>query len=357
MQHYVKITREAPKVTGPPASGGYNSGPMTNPVLNKDYIWLDFGTQSPSINQTFVPWAIQSVVPKRGLTRRLAGSDQYRVAGSFTTVFYHEQAPFWKDAVLEPTVDGTTNVQDLPSYTIDRAIWSNGGVKWTDRFTGVKFTQATLTGSNEGTRAPITLAVSLSGSTRTEVPGNPAFPGTGAGCGELPVSPYRWNKSQIILGVGKENVDLDPIIRSWSVQISHILTERINKGLTVNAMAHHGWNPSLSAVWDTDDWTFKQRYIDIVKGMAEVQYGTSTLTLSDTATTGTTVFTWENLVLSALQDNLPVADFLTENGRFDPHFDCTRLDMHVAYTAGTPVSPTSGGATHGNQPAGGTVNP
>ncbi len=349
MQQFVRITVEKDRTTTTPPTGGFNSGPKANPVLNTDYIWVDYGTQTPSITQTFTPWNIQSVVPKRGLTSRLSGSEQYKIAGTINTVLYHEQAPFWKKAVLEPTFDPTSFVQDLPSYCIDRVIVGNGGIVWKDRFTGVKFSQATVTGSNDGGKAPVTIQANFVGSTRIDLPDPQLFPGgtsaipkPGGTTGELPIKPYRWNKSTLTLGTGATAANLDAIIRSWTININHMLTERMNKGATVNAIAHHGWNPTLSAVWDVDSFDFKTKYLAIINGMASVQYPESNLVLSDLTSTGSLTFKWINLVLTTLTDNFPVNDFLTQNAQLTPHFDSTpaNLDLTVAYVAGTtPTTP------------------
>jgi hypothetical protein len=347
VQQFVRITVEKDRTTTTPPTGGYNSGPKVNPTLNTDYIWVDYGTQTPTITQTFTPWNIQSVVPKRGLTSRLSGSEQYKIAGTINTVLYHEQAPFWKKAVLEPTFDPTSFVQDLPSYCIDRVVIGNGGIVWKDRFTGVKFSGATVTGSNDGGKAPVSIQANFIGSTRIDLPDPQLFPGgTTAvpkpGTLELPVKPYRWNKSTLTLGTGATAANLDSIIRSWTIDIKHMLTERMNKGATVNAMAHHGWTPTLAAVWDVDSWDFKTRYLNIINGMASVQYPESNLVLSDLTSTGTLTFKWINLVLTTLTDNFPVNDFLTQNAQLTPHFDSTaaNLDLTVAHVVGTtPTAP------------------
>ena len=114
------------------------------------------------------------------------------------------------------------------------------------------------------------------------------------------------------------------------------MSTRINKGATVTNMVQTGWTPQLSAVWDIDSWDFKTRYQDILKGQDTVQYPKSTLVLLDTvkdpAKPGNTTFTFINLIIKSLVDNLPVADFATENAGLTPHFDCAEWDMKVAYT-------------------------
>ncbi|CAB5206978.1 hypothetical protein UFOVP184_5 [uncultured Caudovirales phage] len=344
MQQYIRITKEKDKLAGD-ATTGYNSGPMDSPVLNSDYIWLEIGTQAPAINQQYTTWTVQSVVPKRGVTNRTTGADQYRITGQFQTHLFHEQAVFWKKAVLEPSYDPTTLVQDLPSYCIDRVIIGYEGLKWTDRITGCKFSQATLA-SSSGAQAPVSLNVSFTGSKRDKIPDTTAadIPNlTHPNCTDLPTKVYRWSKSTILLNPDAtavaDQLSLDKVIRSWTVEINHTLSERINKGAYITALAHHGWNPSLSAVWDIDDWVLKQRYLDIYKGQESVKFAKSTLVLADANSTGNTTFTWKNLVLENLQDSFPITEFMSGSGKFKPHFDCSELDLQVSYLAGTAVTP------------------
>ena len=346
MQCFIKITKEKPYVAATgntTASGGYNSGAVTAPppTLGKDYIWLDYGTNVPQINQVFTHWNHQSVVPNRGVTVRLTGAEQYTIGGSFQTLLFHEQAEFWKEAVLEPTVPTNNNpffVQDLPSYQIDRWMVVNGNAKWTDRITGCKFTSATVSSTSEGARAPVSLTVNWQGSTRVEIPVSPAFGAPLCAGDEIPKKPYRWNKSTLTLDTtGTTPINMDKILRSWTIEIQHQMATRINKGATVTSMVQTGWTPQLSAVWDIDSWDFKTKYQEIIKGMDTVQYPESTLVLLDTvkdpAKPGDTTFTFINLVIKSLADNLPVADFATQNAVLQPHFDCSKWDMKVAYKA------------------------
>lgn len=322
MRHWLRITKETT----------YNGGPMSSPTLNTDQIWLDYGTNPPQMNQNPVMFNIQSVVPKRGVVTRTAGSDQYDCNGGFSTLLFHEQANFWASAVLQPTIP-SNNLQYLPSYTIDRAMINNGNLTWTDRFTGCMFQSATLNGSNEGARAPISLAVNVMGSTRTTVPATPAFnaPDTSV----LPVKAYRWNNTTFALG----GTSVNAILRSWSLAITHNLTTRRNVGQTINAIRHNGWSPVFSAVWDTDAWDYRTKFLSLIGSQTQGQYSNSTLTLADSVTTGTTVFTLANLMFSGLTDNTPIADFFTENVTMVPIFDSTNLDMTVAYTAGSVPTP------------------
>jgi len=340
MQYYMKITKEKPLVTSNgTSSGGYNSGAMDAPVVGSDYIWVDYGTNAPPVNQVFTNWNHQSVVPNRGVTNRLTGAEQYQIGGSIQTLLFHEQADFWRMAVLEPTVAEEDNpyfVQDLPSYQIDRWVVVNGNATWTDRITGCKFTSASLMCSSEGSRAPVQMTVNWAGSTRVEIPSAPAF--TAPLCDSWPVKPYRWNKSTLTLDSGgAKPIVMDNILRSWQLDIQHQMATRINKGATVTNMVQTGWAPRLSAVWDTDSWAFKTRYQDIIKGQSSVEYDKSTLVLLDTvaapAKAGNTTFSFANLVIRSLADNLPVADFSTQNAVLEPFFDCTDWDMKVAYLA------------------------
>jgi len=344
MQCYIKITKEKPLVTANgTSSGGYNSGAIVAPppVLGTDYIWLDYGVQVPPINQVFSQWNHQSVVPNRGVTVRLTGAEQYTIGGTFQTLLFHEQAKFWKEAVLEPTVPTVSNpfkVQDLPSYQIDRYMVVNGNAQWTDRITGCKFISATVSCSNEAARAPVALSVTWQGSTRIEIPKPEvdAFVPPACGGDEIPKKPYRWNKSVLTLdSSGAKPIILDPIIRSWTVEIQHQMSSRINKGATVTNMVQTGWSPQLSAVWDTDSWQFKTKYMEIMKGMDAAKYPQSTLVLTDTvadpAKPGNTTFTWTNMVIQSLQDNLSATDFSTQNAVLRPNYDCTDWDMKVTY--------------------------
>lgn len=319
MRHYVRITREET----------YNNGPMANPVAGTDQIYIDYGTNPPGIRQNLTVWNHQSVVPSRGITNRLTGSDQYTVAGSLTTVLFHEQAPFWEKAVFEPTVDAITKVESLPSYTIDQAIQSSNGTMWTDRFTGCMFRQATISGSNEGTRAPITLSVEVVGSTRAAVPGSPAF--NPASCSDLPVKPYRWSKSELHFN----NVTLNPILRSWTLTIAHSIASRINMGQTVTALKHTGWNPSLSITSDIDNWDLKTAYLELLESFDKASKDSNYLELQDSTSTGKLRFDFYNMIVSSFNESLPVADFFTAQSSLMPYYDCTNLDMTCTYTAGT----------------------
>lgn len=318
MRHYLRITREET----------YNGGPMATPVAGTDQIFIDYGTTPPGIRQNLVVWNHQSVVPSRGLTNRLTGSDQYTVSGRLTTLLFHEQAPFWKAAVLEPTVDATTKETSLPSYTIDQVIMGNGGAKWTDRFTGCMFRSASISGSNEGTRAPITLSVEVVGSTRAEVPGSPAF--NPAGCSDLPVEPYRFGPSSLKFA----NASLNSVLRSFTLAINHNIASRINMGATVTAMKHTGWTPSLQVVTDLDNFDMKTDYLQLFKdGFAAATKDSNELVLKHDAGASGLTFTFYNLLVSAFNENLPVADFFTADSTLLPYYDCTNLDMKVTYAA------------------------
>jgi len=347
MQCYIKITKEKPLVTANGTStGGYNSGAVVTPapVLNTDYIWVDYGVQVPAINQVFAKWSHQSVVPNRGVTNRLTGAEQYTIGGQLQTLLFHEQAGFWKAAVLEPTVPTESNpfkVQDLPSYQIDRYMVVNGNAQWTDRVTGCKFMSATVSCSNEGSRAPVALSVSWQGSTRVEIPSSEISAFVPPACGSvggqvaIPVKPYRWNKSTLTLdSAGASPIVMDKIIRSWTVEIQHQMSSRINKGATVTNMVQTGWTPQMSITVDIDNWDLKTRYQNIINGMDSVKYPKSTLVLLDTVATGlpgNTTFTWIGMVLENLTDNISVSDFSTQNAVLRPNYDCTEWDMKVAY--------------------------
>lgn len=321
-RHWLRITKETT----------YNAGPMSSPTLNTDQIWLDYGTNPPVMNQSPVMFEINSVVPKRGVVKRSAGADQYDVNGSFGTLLYHEQAGFWANAVLQPSLL-SGNLPYLPSYTIDRAMINNGNLTWTDRFTGCMFQSATINGSNEGARAPVSLGLQVIGSTRTTVPATPAFnaPDTSL----LPIKAYRWNNSTFSLG----GTNINSILRSWAITITHNLTTRKNVGPTVNAIRYNGWKPVLSATWDTDAWDYRTKFLSLIGSQTQGQYSTSTLTLADGVTTGSTVFTLANLMIAGLQENTPIADFYTQNATLEPIFDSTNLDLTAAYTAGTVITP------------------
>lgn len=345
MQCYIKITKEKAYVAATgnaTASGGYNSGAIAVPTLNQDYIWLDYGVQVPAINQVFTHWNHQSVVPNRGVTNRLTGAEQYTIGGQFQTLLFHEQAKFWKEAVLEPTVSATSNpfkVQDLPSYQIDRYMSVNGNIQWTDRITGCKFASATLTSSSEGQRAPVALSVNWQGSTRIEIPTSEVTGFVAPLCtgDSIPKKPYRWSKSTLTLDSGGTPIALDKIIRSWSVEIQHQMSSRMNKGATITNMVQTGWTPQMSITFDIDSWDYKTKYLNIINGMDSVKYAKSTLVLQDTvvspAVAGNTTFEWIGMVFQSLTDNLSATDFSTQNAVLRPNYDCTDWDMKVSYTA------------------------
>lgn len=321
-RHFIRITKEKT----------YGGDPVDTPTAGTDQIYIDYGTTPPGVRRNLVVWNHQSVVPSRGLTNRLTGSDQYQVSGSLQTLLFHEQAAFWKTAVFEPTVDPVTKRESLPSYTIDQAILSNNSVKWTDRFKGCVFTQATIQGSNEGSRAPIQLSVNVIGSERVEVPVSPAF--DPASCADLPDKPYRWSKSQIMLN----SVDLKDLLRNYTLTINHQVAQRINMGQHVTAVMHTGWSPSLQATIDLDDWTYKTKHFDLLTSFQAARYATgNTIKFTDPVSGGDTTFTLHNVIVSAFGENLPVADFFTAGVTLMPFYDCTNLDMTCAYTAtGTP---------------------
>lgn len=321
-RHYIRVTEEKT----------YAGDLVDAPVSGKSQIYIDYGTQPPNLRRTLSVWNHQSVVPSRGLTNRLTGSDQYAVAGSLQTLLFHEQAEFWKTATFEPTVDGTTKRESLPSYTIDQAIMSNTGIKWTDRFKGCMFTQATISGSNEGTRAPIQLSVNVVGSQRIEVPTPPAF--DPAACADLPDSPYRWSKSEVVIN----GVNLKDLLRNYTLTINHQVAQRINMGQYVTALMHTGWSPSLQATIDLDNWDYKTKHFDLLTSFQAARYGTGNhIKFVDPTTGGDTTFTMYNVMVSQFGENLPVADFFTAGVTLMPYYDCVNLDMTCAYTAvGTP---------------------
>lgn len=314
INHYLRITKEAT----------FNGGAKASPAATEQ-IWIDYGDQSPAIGHTPITFQHSSVVPDHGLTPRITGADSYNVAGQISTRLFHEQAGFWNEAVLEPTV--AAGYGDLPSYSIDRVIRTNAGTFIKDRYNGCKFAQATISGSNQ--QPIIQLAASVIGGQQVAGEGLAGFATTPL-CAVLPVELYRWKHHTLVLGA----LNLDDWVRSWSVTISHRLTPRRNKPAHVTSIGWNGWTPSIQASWDLKDKTLHDKFLSILTSYDAAKYDTATLTL-DRGSGDSIVFAFGNILFSAMQTQTPPGADFTQSGTLNPHFECGETFLNVTVNNGT----------------------
>lgn len=309
INHYLRITKETT----------YNGGPKASPATSEQ-IWIDYGDQSPNIGHVPITFQHASVVPDHGLTPRITGADSYNVAGQVSTRLFHEQADFWKEAVLQPTVAG--GYGDLPSYSIDRVIRTNAGTFIKDRYNGCKFATASVSGSNQ--QPQVQLTASIVGGQQVAGEGLAGF-ATVPDCATFPVKLIRWKHHTMVLG----GLNLDDWLRSWSVTVTHRLSPRRNKPAYVTSIGWNGWSSSFQGSWDLKDKTLNDKYLSILTSYDSAKYDSSTLTL-DRGGGDSIVFTFGNLVFSALQTQTPPGSDFTQSGTLNPHFECGETLLAVA---------------------------
>lgn len=315
MRQYLKIMKEST----------YNTKPTT-PAAS-DVIWLDMAENDPQIDVVPSIWQIRGSMPKRGLTNRLMGSSQYGIQGSLQTYLYHEQADFWKAAVFEPTYNQTTNVPDLPSYTIQRAWVDNNNTVKVEEYNGCKFTGATLTGSNAGAQAPIQLSLNVVGSKYVE---NGSL--TAPGCGDLPDDVHLWSGVDFLLG----NTSLKAIVQNLTLSIQHNMNPVFHANKYADKIRYYGWNPSINATWDMDSHAYRNKFLDIIDSITSAQYATNNKVEFTYAADKKVTFSLYNVMFQNVTPARPPGGDFTESGTLMPNFDCTNLDMTCTVTNPAP---------------------
>lgn len=310
MRQYVKISKETT----------YNTTPTVAGANGVDYIWVELAENDPNIDVQPVTYQINGARPSRGVVPISSGSSQYNVAGQFQTYLYHEQANFLKTAVLEPTV--TSNVPNLPTYTIQRAYVDNNNNWKYDTFNGCKFTAASISGSNAGASAPIQLQLSVTGSKWTT---GTSF--TAPGCTDFPTNVYLWGDIDFSLA----GTSLKSLMRSLSISIQHKTEPIFHANQFCDRINYYGWTPTVASTWDLESHTYTDKMRSILTSFASAQYATGLVSFTKSITQKVT-FNLYNVLLQQLQTAKPPGGAFTQNASLIPYYDCTNLDMTCTVT-------------------------
>lgn len=310
MRQFIKIVKETT----------YNT-PQASPPAG-DVIWLELAESDATLDATPQLFTVRGARPSRGVVDINTGASQYAVAGSITTQLYHEQANFWKTAVFEPTV--TNGMPDLPSYTIFRSYASNAGVFRVERFTGVKFTSVTLTGSNQAQQAPIQMSLNLVGSQWTDT----GVTLTAPGCSDFPTSLYLWSGTDLLLN----NTSLKSLMRSASITLQHNTNPIFHANQYADRIQYYGWNPSIGVQMDLDSHTYTQKMMSILTSFASAQYATNNKLEFTYAANKKVAFNLFNVVWNQLSTSRPPGGDFLQSGGLKPYYDCTNLDVTCTIT-------------------------
>lgn len=300
MRYWLRITRETT----------FNGGPKASPTA-AEQLWIDFGTQSPNVGHTPVIWEHRSQYPSLGPVVRMAGSDAYDVAGSFSTPLFHEQAAFWNAAVFAPTSG------ELPSYSVDRIIKTNNAAAIIkDRYNGCKFNRCQIGASKSPQNPLVNLSLSFAGGQRIDGIGLAGYPVDPA-CSVYPSKLYRWGQHSLVLG----GTNMDTWVNNWSIDIAHTISPQRHKNQYVDSMYWRSWNPSFSASWDLVDKTFHDKYQAIMTSYATAKLAASSLTL-DYGGGDQIIFALNNMLIRTLAKQTPVGGDFSENAQVAPVFEC-----------------------------------
>ena len=311
MRQWLQIIKEATPGTTPTATGA-NS------------IWLDMEENDPGINLVPTMFTIRSALPRRGVTSRLTGSSQDAINGSISTALYHEQANFWKDTVLEPTQGAPPYyVPSLPTVTINRGWLDNGGTVRYEQYKRCTFSGFTLSGSNQGSSAPIRLSVNILGG---EYNGGATI--APPACSVFPTLVYLWSMADLKIN----NVSLKPVVLSLSVQATHAVTPVYHMNRFPDRYSYTGWSPSVTVAMDMDSHAYRTKYLDIRTAFASAIYATNNNIELTYAADRKVRFDLYNAMFSELSPQRPPGGDHTQNGTVVPYYDCTNLDMICTIT-------------------------
>lgn len=311
MRQWLQIIKETVPGTTPAATG-------TNSI------WLDMEENDPAINLVPTMFTIKSALPKRGVTARITGSSQDTANGSIQTALYHEQAQFWKDVVFEPTLGASPYfVPSLPTVTINRGWLDNSGNVRYEQYKRCSFTSFSLSGSNQGSAAPIRLSLNLIGG---EYNGGATI--APPSCSAFPTSVYLWSMADFKLN----NVSLKSVVLSLSVQATHGVTPVYHMNRYPDRYTYTGWTPSVTVAMDMDSHTYRTKYLDIRTAFASATYATNNNVELTYAADKKVKFDLYNAMFSELNPQRPPGGDHSQNGTIVPYYDCTNLDMTCTIT-------------------------
>ena len=307
MRQYIKIQKETT----------YNT-----PDTNGDSIWLELAESDATIDAVPSMFTVRGARPSRGVVDIHSGATQYVVAGQIQTQLYHEQADFWHDAVFEPTV--TNSIPNLPSYTIYRSYVSNAGVARVERFSGAKFTTATITGTNAAASAPITLQLSLIASQWTDT----GVTLTAPACGDFPDELYLWSMTDLTVG----GTSLAGSMQSASIAINHAMSPIFHVNKYPDRISYYGWNPSVSTSLDLDSHAYTSKFQSILTSFASASYATNNKLEFTYANDKKVTFNLYNAHFRQLSTSRPPGGEFMQSATINPQYDCTNLDLTCTIT-------------------------
>lgn len=307
MRQYLKIQKETT----------YNV-----PDTSGTAIWLELGESDATIDAIPSMFTVRGARPSRGVVDIHMGSTQYAVSGQITTQLYHEQANFWHEAVFEPTV--TSNIPNLPSYTIYRSYVSNAGVSRVERFSGVKFASASLSGSSAGNQAPVAMQLSLVGSQWTDTGITLAAPA----CVDFPTQLYLWPMTDLVLG----GISLKGSMRSASISITHNMNPVFHVNPYPDRISYFGWTPSISTQLDLDSHAFTSKYQSILTSFDSAKYATNNKLEFTFAADKKVTFDLYNAYFTQLGTTRPPGGDFMQSGTIQTKYDCTNLDVTCTIT-------------------------
>lgn len=297
----------------------------TTPVADaNNSIWVDIEETDPAVNLTPVMFNIRTALPRRGVTNRISGSAQDAISGTITTALYHEHANFWESTVFEPTVGASPLfLPSLPTVTINRGWADDGGTVRYEQYKRCIFSGFTLTGSNEGTGAPIRLSVNVIGG---EYNGSATI--SPPACSAFPTRLYLWSGVDFKL----DNVSLKNYIRSISMSVTHAVSPRMHANRYPDSYGYFGWSPSIQVGMDMFSHAYRTQFLDIRTAFADAIYATNNkLELTYDADEKVT-FDFYNAMFSALDPQRPPGGDHTQNATIVPFYDCSNYDMTCTIT-------------------------
>jgi len=299
--------------------------PGTTPAADaSNSIWLDMEENDPSINLVPTMFTIRSAMPKRGVTNRISGSAQDAITGTIETALYHEQANFWKATVLEPTVGASPLfLPSLPTVTVNRGWVDDGGTARYEQYKRCLLSGYTLSGSSEGTGAPIRFSVPIIGGEY-----NGAATIAPPSCTAFPVELYLWTMADLELN----DVSIKEYVNSLTLSVTHNVQPRYHMNRFPDRFHYAGWNPSLNVGMDMFSHAYRTKYLDIRTSFAGAIYATNnSLTLTYAADKKIT-FAFYNAMFQALDPQRPPNGPHTQAATIVPFFDCTNMDMTATIT-------------------------
>lgn len=288
-------------------------------------VWIDNGTNAFSVFNKPTVTTVRTALPKRGMTKRKSFSTQDNISGTVSTKLYHEQAQFWHDVVLEPTVSVTAPYPgSLPTVTIAQGYTNDDGslLKY-EQYSRCILTQATLSGSNAGEDAQIKLAVNVMGG--EQVADVTVAPPS---CSDFPVKAVLW--SGLIFKLN--NVELQNYLDSLTLTLAHEVSKLQHTTRYPLKYIWSGWNPSLSVTMDLANHTYRDKHLAIRTAFADAIYATNNVIDFVYDSDEKTTFNFFNAFFDSLDPDLTPTGPHKQSAQISPYFDCTNLDMTCTIT-------------------------